>query len=229
MGRIFGRVTDEGGVAGLSDVDITLIIPTPVRTLSNNQGRFALTGLQPNEVEVRFSRLGYTPRTTTVRIEPGKTMEVHVSMSAQPIELEPIVVTVGSGYLDRSGFFRRARSAWGTQFTRRDIELFQPHVVSDILARAPGVTVQSTQGGRPGAEVVSRRRSDTASGGTCYLRPYLDGIPVFDFDLDLLRPEDIEGLEVYQGLGAPIEYRNLVDLDGTIPCGVILIWTRQGR
>ncbi len=226
LGRIYGRVTDEGGVDGLSDVDVTVMIPTPARTLSNPQGRFALTGLQPNEVEVRFSRLGYAPRTTTVRLEPGKTMEVHVSMTTRPIELEPIVVTVGSGYLDRSGFFRRARYAGGSRFTGRDVERLQAQVVSDLVTRVPGVTVQI---GQRGTEIVTRRRLDTGDGGPCYLRLYLDGIPMFDWDLDLVRPEDIDGLEVYQGLGAPAEYRNLVDPDGTFPCGVVLIWTRRGR
>lgn len=228
LGRIFGRVTDEGGIDGLSDVEITVMVDTPVRTLSNPQGRFALTGLQPNEMKVRFSRLGYAPRTTNVRVEPGKTMEVRVSMSTRPIELEPIVVTVGSAYLDRTGFFRRARTAWGSRFTRHDVELIAPKVASDLLTRVPGVTVGVTSmHARPATEIVSRRRIDIGDGGSCHLRPYLDGVPMFDWDFDLLRPEDIEGLEVYQGLGAPIEYRNLVDPDGTFPCGVVLIWTRR--
>ena len=32
---------------------------------------------------------------------------------------------------------------------------------------------------------------------------------------------------LHQGLAAPIEYRNLVDPDGTTPCGVLLIWTTR--
>jgi hypothetical protein len=53
-------------------------------------------------------------------------------------------------------------------------------------------------------------------------------MPMIDWDLDQLRPEHIEGIEVHQGLAAPIEYRNLINPDGTYPCGVVLIWTTRG-
>ena len=225
LGRIFGRVTDEGGIDGLSDVDITVMSPSPVRTLSDPQGRFTLTGLQPNLVEVRFSRLGYAPRTTRLMVQPGRTMEIYVSMSAQPIELEPIEVTVGSSYLERNGFYRRARTAWGSRFTRQDVNVIDPGLVSDLLWRTPGVTVER---GPRGARAVSSRRV-IRDDDSCHLRPYLDGMPMFDWDFDLVRPEDLEGVEVYQGLGAPTEYRNLIEPDGTYPCGVLLIWTRRGR
>ena len=226
LGRIFGRVTEEGSRDGLSDVDITILSPTSFRTLSDPRGRFTLTGLEPGPVELRFQRLGYAPLTTTLTVPAGKTVEVYVSMSFRPIELEPIVVRVGSGYLERSGFYRRARNAWGSRFTRHDIDLIDPHYVSDLLSRAPGVMVQQ---GLRGAEVVSRRRIDTGDGTPCHLLPFLDGVPMFDWDFDLVLPSDIDGVEVYQGSSAPIQYRNIIEPDGTYPCGVVLIWTQRGR
>ena len=75
-------------------------------------------------------------------IEPGRTVEVVAALSLQPVELEPISVSVGSGYLERSGFYRRARSAWGTQLTRQDLEVIEPEQVSDLLWRAPGVAAE---------------------------------------------------------------------------------------
>jgi len=224
LGRIFGRITEEGRIDGLSDVEITVLSPTPVRTVSDPQGRFTLTGLEPGSMEVRFTRLGFAPRTTSLVVRPGRTVVINGSMSAQPIELEPIEVTVGSRYLERSGFYRRARNASGARFTRHDVDVFDPHVVSDFLSRVPGVTVRL---GPRGAEVASRRRINLGDGGSCHLLPYLDGMPMFDWDFDLVLPGDIEGVEVYQGSGAPIEYRNIVEPDGTYPCGVVLIWTRR--
>ena len=224
LGRIFGRVTEEGRIDGLSDVEVTVLTPTPVRTLTNPAGRFTLTGLEPGLVEVRLTRLGYTSRTTTLTVEPGRTVVVNGSMSPRPIELDPIEVTVGSGYLERSGFYRRARQPWGTRFTRRDVERLNAQVVSDLLSRTPGVTVLR---GPRGPELVSRRRVDTGDQGSCHLRPYLDGMAMPDWDFDLVGAEEIEGLEVYQGASAPVEYRNLVEPDGTFPCGVLLIWTRR--
>lgn len=226
-GRIVGRITEAGGSEGLSDVDVTVLSPAPVRALSDLGGRFSLQDVEPGSVEVRFTRLGYTPRTATLMIQAGRTLEVHVSMSVQPIELEPIEVIVGSGYLERSGFYRRTGSTWGSRFSRRDVDAIDPKLLSDLLWRAPGVTVQH---GRSGARAVSRRRVVTGGDDrACHLRPYLDGMPMFDWDIDLVLAEDLEGVEVYQGLGAPIEYRNLIDPDGTHPCGVLLIWTRRDR
>ena len=224
LGRIFGRITDAGSLNGLSDVDITVLTSTPVHTISDPEGRFTLTGLEPGLVEVRLARLGYTSRTTSLMVEPGRTVIVNGSMSPRPIELDPIEVTIGSGYLERSGFYRRARQPWGTRFTRHDVERLNVQVVSDLLSRAPGVTVQR---GPRGSELVSRRRIDNGDQGSCHLRPYLDGMAMQDWDFDLVRAEAIEGLEVYQGANVPVEYRNLVEPDGTFTCGVLLIWTRR--
>jgi hypothetical protein len=153
-------------------------------------------------------------------------VEVHLSMSVRPIELGPIEVVVGSGYLERNGFYRRARSARGRRFTRPDIDTIDPQLLSDLFWRTPGVTVQQ---GQRGARIVSSRPAFTTDDRRlCALRPYLDGIPMFDWDPDLVLPDDLEGVEVYQGSGTPIEYRNLLDPDGTSPCGILLIWTRRG-
>jgi hypothetical protein len=56
-GGIVGRVTDAGGGA-ISDVDIDLVEQQGVRTLSNPQGRFGLTNVEPGLVQVRFTRIG---------------------------------------------------------------------------------------------------------------------------------------------------------------------------
>ena len=52
---------------------------------------------------------------------------------------------------------------------------------------------------------------------------------MFDCDLDLVRPDDLQALEVYQGAATPIEYRQPTDPDGTPACGVVLIWTRRNN
>ena len=113
----------------------------------------------------------------------------------------------------------------GSAFTRRDFDTIDPIAVSDVFWRAPGVSVVE---GRWGADVVSRREAGRDHPGPCRLRPYLDGMPMIDWDIDQVRPDDLEGSEIYQGLAAPIEYRNLSNPDGSIPCGVVLIWTRRG-
>jgi acetolactate synthase regulatory subunit len=165
-------------------------------------------------MEVQFTHLGYASRTTTLILQAGKTVEINASMSAQPIELEPIEVTVRSAYLERNGFYRRSR-LWGKQFTRADLDLINPTYLSDIIWRVPGVTVQ-----RRGFQAVAvSGRGTSLSLGRCVLPVYVDGVRSFDADLDQFPPTWIEAMEVYHGISTPIQY-------GFNSCGVVLIWTR---
>ena len=224
-GRVFGQVTDAATGAPLANVEVALLAPNPVLTISNENGRFAFGGIPPGRAEVRLSLIGYEERRQEVSIEAGRTVEVYASLATEPIRLEPIEVTVGSGYLERSGFYRRARSGAGYVLTRRDFDRMDLIELAEVFARVPGVVVEQT---RQGARLVTRREVGRQGSGPCHLRAYLDGVPALDFDLNQVDPDAVEGLEVHQGLAAPIEYRNLTDPDGGNPCGVVLIWTTRG-
>lgn len=224
LGSVFGRVTEEGTGRSLGYVDITLGGTPPVQAITTPDGRFSLAGLEPGPVEVTFSLIGYAPRTTTIIIQAGETLDIRATMSTQAVELPAIEVTIGSGYLERTGFYRRSRLAMGVQFTRRDLVEIDAIVASDILLRAPGVSVVH---GRDGARAVASRLGGAPGQSECRLRAYLDGIVVHGFDLDTLRPDDLEAIEIYHGPSVPIEYSQLVDPDGVYPCGAILIWTRR--
>jgi len=54
-------------------------------------------------------------------------------------------------------------------------------------------------------------------GETCFPDVWVDGIITTIVDLDQFNPDQVEGLEVYQGAGTPLRYNS--------PCGAILIWT----
>ena len=138
-GRIVGRVLEGGREFGVSDVEITVLTSTRKSTLSDVQGRFNLTDLETGLVEVQFERLGYAPRTATVIVQPGKTVEIAASMSARPIDLDPITVVVRSRALEQNGFYRRARASWGSKLTRADLNEIDPIRISDVFRRLPGV------------------------------------------------------------------------------------------
>jgi hypothetical protein len=224
-GQIFGQVVDEGSGAGISDVDISVTGSGEPRTISNGDGRFLVEDLPPGEVEIRFERLGFEPRTTTLTVERGRTVDILATMSARPVELEPIRVSVGSRFLERTGFYRRAQVVPGASFTFRDIERLNAMSVADVVRRVAGVTVLTSQIG-PGVEAFSNRRSGGGAMGRCHMQPYYNGVPMASFDFDILRPEDLEALEVYQGPNVPIEYLDTQQVDGP-SCGVILLWTRD--
>jgi len=225
QGAIYGRVVEEGTGRELGYVDVTLGSEPPIQLVTGADGRFSLSGLEPGTVDVTFSLIGYAPRTTTLQIRPGETLEVRASLSTQVIELEPIQVVVGSGYLQRSGFYRRTRTSIGYQLSRGQLDEMHPIAMSDVLQRVPGVRV--IQMGR-GAVPVTARLETALGQGECRLRPYLDGMAMFEWNIDSLRPDDVEAIEVYHNPSTPIEYSRLMDPDGHYPCGVILIWTTRG-
>ena len=209
-GRIIGRVLEGGREFGVADVEITVLTSTPRSTLSGPQGRFDLTGLETGLVDVQFERLGYAPRTATVIVQPDKTVEIAASMSARPIELDPITVVVRSRALEVNGFYMRSRLGGGNRLTRADLMEIDPIYISDIFRRLPGVRVENGQ-------ILGRM---TGFGQTCNLRIFLDGVPMEGWDFDSIPPEYLEGMEVYQGLAVPIQYGPA--------CGVVLLWTRGG-
>lgn len=219
QGRVLGRVMDDAGGAGLSGVAVTVSGATRAGTLTDRQGRFELRDMEPGVTELEFTRLGYAPRSTTLIVQPGRTVEVAAAMSTQPIELEPIEVMVRSGYLERNGFYRRARDLRGRTFTRDELDTIDPMYVSDLFWRIPGVSIRQDQ---DGVRAVSRRGTSFTR-GPCTLRVYVDGMPMLGWDMDQLPPDWLEAAEVYQGPSTPIQYSS-----GLNSCGVILLWTRRG-
>jgi len=222
-GRLVGRVTDETGEAGIGDVDITIINRLTGRAVTNQQGRFGLEGIAPGLAEIRFSRLGYETRTSTIVIQPGRTKEIVAYMSTNPIPLDPIrVVAVRSEYLERNGFYDRAVRNWGTQFGPADLQSLLPENLSDLIYYTPGVVIEG--GNLPGApqKVMSRRRY----GEGCQLDVYVDQVrqqPEWNFNE--IPPMQVEAMEVYQGLDTPVQFQRRSSETG---CGVVLIWTKRG-
>jgi hypothetical protein len=219
-GQVAGRVVDETD-APLSNVEVSVMGQEDARTLSNGQGNFAIRGVAPGLLAVRFLRIGYVPRTATVMLQPETTVEVGVSLAIEPIELDAVEVVVRSRNLVQSGFYDRAEAGWGTHFRPSDLERLHPVLVSDALrARVPGVRVeQDVVGGR--ARLVSRR-SFSVSAQECPLQVYIDGLLVGTWDIDLFPAEMIEAIEVYQGVETPTQYL-------TDSCGAVLIWTKRAN
>jgi hypothetical protein len=200
-------------------VDVSVVGQERARTLSNVQGRFTIRDVEPGLLVVRFARIGYAPRTATLVGQPGRTAEVSVTMAVQPIELEPVEVTIRSLDLERNGFYERIERGWGTHFSPGDLERLQPDQLSDVLRyRVPGVQVSQDFVGNT-SFLIGRRRVDQIA---CVLTVWVDGVRMFEPDVDVVAANAVAAVEVYQGVGTPMQY------DQT-QCGAVLIWTRRGN
>ena len=215
-GRVIGRVVEQGESRGLSGVEIAIPEYGGVATLSNETGRFELSNLEPGLKELRLTRLGYATRTVALIVQPGSSVQLVATMSAEPIGLDAIEVTVRSIYLERAGFYDRAERISGAHFTRRDLDDIDPRNVSDLVPRIPQIDVLRDE---RGTHAVLVRGVTFRSRGACRLAIYVDGALVGG-DLNVIPPDAIEAIEVYGGVGAPTQFRQN-------SCGAVVIWTRR--
>ena len=236
-------VTDAPETGGLAGVVTTIdevpleraqvtVAGASVRAVTQGDGQFYLPrlALGIHSLEVRL--LGYTPVVLPVEIEPGETLRLHVVMTTEAVALAPVEVTA-----DRRGFVtpqmrefetRRARGG-GKFFTEADIQRMQPRVFTDVLRRAPGLTIIPMNGSHGGGFSAQSTRAGGAV-RPCPVIFYVNGSPLpiaQDVAINsFIVPEEVIGVEVYNASQIPSQYN--VSLYGA-RCGVVLVWTRTGR
>ena len=98
-----------------------------------------------------------------------------------------------------------------------------PIIVSDVIReRVPGIRIQYGAGGE--ARVVTTRASGlSVENPECVMEIFVDGMRQGDEDLDRYNPEQIQAMEIYQGVSTPIQFTSSFNA-----CGVVLLWTRRG-
>ena len=223
---VIGMVTDAEGGGSIPGAAVR-VLGADAGTLTDQRGEFSLTDVPAGTLAVEFSALGYVTRTDTVRVTPGRVTNVRVGLSADPVRLDPLEVTVErrEAALQGVGFYGRVSEGFGEFIDRETIEQRAPVQMSDLFRRIVGAEVRSGADG-PFQRFIMLRGGRSEG---CFPRVLLDGIVVHPggdeaaaID-DLIDPEAVSGIEVYpSSTGVPMQY------SGTdASCGVILIWTRR--
>lgn len=219
--RVIGLVVDAATGSPLRDAHVRI---EEESAITRSDGRFVLQGMETGRQSLEVDLLGYQPVDDTFEAAEG-TQDMVVRMSPDPIELDPIIVTVLSRNLEAQGFYDRMRLENGIFLTRQEIALRSPAYTTDLLRGAPGVSVQPARD-RPGYDLLLR--------GGCRPTYYLNGIPQLPgtFHLNNLGPEDVEAMEVYSGT-ARVPPRFQRDRHATDPRGVttscagaVVVWLR---
>jgi hypothetical protein len=203
------------------------------RLITDSDGEFLLDLRDARPVRMRAHRIGYQ-RVTTPSVDPSgySQIRVEIRLATEAILLAPLEIVSRARPAvapTLAGFERRREGGFGWYITRQEIEQRRPNRVSDLLATAPGLSIQ-------------RRIVYSARGRGCPAQIYVDGIHInrslgplptrrgqasttemFPID-DLVTPTSVEGIEVYQGMGRmPVEFHS-----PDASCGVVAIWTRRG-
>lgn len=202
-------------------------------------GRFILLAPEPGEYLVHVEHLtAFAMVDGPVHLEDDGRAIVTFSLAPKPLALEAIEVEVErrSLPLARQGFYDRALQTGGHFVDPREIERRAPIEISDLLRTVPGLRIIENNGmagfrGYPMMSYALRSQLE-GSRGPCFPRVYVDGavaeqggnhMPFSDFD-ELVPAVDLVGMEVYRSPAeTPAQYAGLT------ACGVILLWTRQGR
>jgi hypothetical protein len=224
-GKVVGRVIDRGTGRPVAAANIA-VAGVARQTQTDSEGYFVMEEVLPGDQVVEIAHLGFEPVTEIVSIVADRTVDLNIQLSADPIELEPLVVTaLRDRRLEIRGFYDRRtwgdRTGLGHFLGAEDIEQRSPASVTSLLRGMPGIEVQCS--GRD-CQVRTTRTS-----GCTQVNVYVNGTLTLgegrsaDMSIDeLVRPFEIAGLEAYTGAGSvPAEFSGT-----TGRCGAIAVWTK---
>lgn len=194
--------------------------------LSDSSG-VARAGVVPPGIRlVKVMRVGYLPESFAVEFRPGETVEAEVDLQRAPLELEGLTVTerMPSRTLRDAGFYDRRRMGFGKFVGREEIDARRDGKLSSLMMNLPGVNVVYCPFPRclqPGYILIAGGTRLSAS-SNCRMVLYVDGVRVPNEDIDRIRVQNLDGVEVYTRLGGiPVQFA------GTdASCGVALLWSR---
>jgi hypothetical protein len=225
-----GRVVMAGTQTPLVDVSVKLRAADGrilASALTNDAGEFRLHSSRITEATILAERIGLQPITTSaVQVALSQVIDVQIEMSETAVPLDPLTVRarehfdIGplSGYFERVQ--RHERMGFGHVLTRDQVQERDAIDVADLLREVPRIAVVQAPG--RGQHVMFRGGAQ----GQCTPRVYINGVYANRNSLayidELVRPSELEGIEIYRGLAEmPGEFYD------DSHCGVILIWTRR--
>src|SRR4051812_9248510 len=216
-GAISGMVRDSALGIGIAGADVR-IEGTAFRAITDQQGSFRFAAGTASGATLRVRRLGFVPRAIVLTSEASQ-LPVEITLTAAALPLPTVTVraqkTKDSGRL--AGYYERLeRRSIGQFITRADLDRERPSQITDMIQRAPGVSLQR---GRPGMLRVRMRGRD------CSPLIWVDGAALSegDVDLDAFSPTSLEGVEMY--LGAASAPQRVRAARGKNECGAILFWS----
>ena len=219
--RLVGTVVDRVSGEPVPLASVEIAGPESAREplwtgLADGRGGFLTDPLDPGTYELRVAGSLFSPVSHLLLLEEPGVVDLRIEMVRARYELEPVIAAARrENLLERAGFYDRQITSGGTGVDREEIEVRDPHLVSDLLREFPGVQLRT--GGELGQGADVRLR------GGCRPLYVLDGVVLTGAgSLDeIASVVDVEGMEVHHQASVPIEYRSLTN------CGVIMLWTRD--
>ena len=249
QGEIAGRVVAaDSGRPAVQGVEAS-IARLGRAAVSDSSGRFRLKDLPPGEHLVVMRAIGFRSESSKVYIDLDEVVSWDVVLTrTEGTVLPERVVTAPE---DRPPaklreFTDRQKRGIGQFINREQLAKAEGGLrqTGDLIAVLPGVRVRrgGTRTWVASARAINSGKCVFCKGGVsavdyelgarpaCYLDVYIDALLVFDsahpenglFDVNMLQPEHIAGIEVYTSASqVPAKFNRTAG-----GCGVLLIWTR---
>jgi Carboxypeptidase regulatory-like domain/TonB-dependent Receptor Plug Domain len=226
---VHGRVIERGSDQPITAATVELRVGDMVRarTETDPDGQFDIEIPGAGDYRLSAARVGYVPLLSEqLRVGSLDSLDVLFHMTSDAVMLQPVEVTAGKRFTapQIESFYERATARRQGRFmTREQISGMRAVRTSDVLRRVAGISVRPTR----------RGQTSLRGRGGCEPLVFIDGMQVnmyggtinaYSVD-DLVRPDDLEGVEVYSGASVPIQFVR----DGPVNtnCGAILLWTKQ--
>jgi hypothetical protein len=239
-----GLVTEGEGGRGLAGA--TVALNGQVVAVTDSAGAFSAPGSVvvwgTNELTVEHR--AFSDRSVSDRVwvsNSNETLDLVVALDVVPVALPGVDVPVQSSRLADEGFCeRREQYRSATFMTREEIAERNTRTTEDLFRGAlngAGMTrtIRQTNPtlGPGGQNAPAQSFGRAEEGRPCLPIFHLNGLRIGEVTApqgssialglnQLVHPEDIEGIEIYESISRiPAEYAPV----GSV-CGVVLIWTR---
>lgn len=211
VASVFDRVTGEPVVAAFAAA-----LGTESWAVTDRNGSFRLDGLTRGRHVIRVWRLGYEPTLFSATFDSVAANVLDAPILLQPVPvLMPEVVVEGERTRLVGGplreFYRRRRQERGVFFTRDEIDTRRADRLEDLLRTVPGIDIQ----------YLGNQRNTIRLANNCAPIYYVDGIQSNEGMALAIRPERLDGIEIYRRASEIPPALNT----GAAICGVVVLWT----
>lgn len=199
-GEIQGTVRDQDGTS-MPGVRVELS-DTKKRAISDNDGKFKLTGVQAGKYLLQATSISYKMTTQEINLKPGEQLQVEIEMEADFYDMPQINIL---GYRNKeNGIFKSVPGSL-TYIDKKEIDMVNPINSNEVLRRSTGVHVVEEEGAGMRMNMAVRGLDAARSRSTLILE---DGIPL------ALAPygepemyyapamEKMQGVEILKGSGS---------------------------
>jgi TonB-linked SusC/RagA family outer membrane protein len=208
--QIKGRISADNGDAL---VGASVKVKGSMQGASTNaDGLFSLT-IPPGKVTLVVSYVGYTEQEVTINNQSEIAVQLHPAAQAMNE-----VVVVGYGTQTKKAVTGSVASVNYDKFKDRSFS----NVSQALAGEVAGVNITQAQGAPGSLPIIRIRGISSITAGTNPLM-VVDGVPLEDFNLNMINPQDIESIEVLKDASSAAIYGSRG------ANGVIIVTTKVGK